>query len=351
MLGGGLAAIACALLSRYSSFLPTEISSCVGTLCLVILIESTYPTLQIRAQKMFLFKRLAAVDVVSTATYLGYIFLFLPNNRNFSTLIEARASEAIVRFLMTLICTNGLECISISIKAAHIEYFVRKFGKYTFPQCIFEAATSTLDLLLLSLFSTTRDLGLYERFQQILRISLSLSINLVDKVALADFARNQTESFALSKSLARFLTFTLLTGLSLLFSMSLLFEPVLNLVFGSDWAKNLSPLWLAGCSLVLLRPIVWLLNIFFQGTSHPKALLHSIVFGTILTVLFGLPLTMKWGAEGLLAAISLASLLTLLFQFHLLREQSLQLRAAALTDLTQLWAKMLTKMRTLRTRP
>ena len=147
------------------------------------------------------------------------------------------------------------------------------------------------------------ELGVYERTQQLLRIPLSLSINLVDRVAGAAYSRDQADPRLLRRSLLQFgflIIAGTLAGLVVLQAFLTIFaRPTL----GVGWTKAIAALLPWAIPFCVLRPLVWNCNIFFQATGRPLQLLLTLSIMTMVLLFAGWGFTSLWGDRGMLLAL------------------------------------------------
>jgi O-antigen/teichoic acid export membrane protein len=194
---------------------------------------------------------------------------------------------------------------------------IRYYGRFAFllaPQAWIEKLLGNLDVLLLKCFTTETDLGIYERTQQILRIPLSLSVNLVDRVASASYSQDQASIPLLQRSLVQFISVIALGTVTGLVAVQLFLWLFAGALLGAWWKNALSALWIWGIPFCLLRPIVWNFNIFFQATSRPRHLLLTLVGMAFVFLISGLVLTPLFSARGVFLSLGCSYFVVFLAQ-------------------------------------
>ena len=305
ILGGLAAAFFCFVGISVLHIGPSQLTDALPLLCLILLADAAFVTPVIMAQKSFRFRFLAVTDIISILGGLAYLFYALRAEATYVALIGARLVEAAIRGSI-LSVGGGWKCYVPAWTKELRDYFFIKFGRYTLPQCLLESVSGNLDTLFLGTLGTPYQLGLYERAQQFLRIPLSLSLNLVDKVALVGFSEAQNNATLLRKLFKRYLIGVGLTSLLLIIGLLVCYPFVFPMVVGLEWSDAMFPLFLFAIPMLVFRPITWLMNIFFQGIGHAKVLLQSLVVFCILNLLFGPPLVVFFKAEGMFLALGIA---------------------------------------------
>ncbi len=231
-------------------------------------------------------------------------------------LLFARLTESGVRGLLVAILETWKH-IGFVRERELTSYFLR-FARYGAPQAVVENAVTQIDGWLLTTFSTVTQLGLYDRMQQFSRIPLSLSINLLDRVALVSFSQHQAEPVQLRRLLRWFAGLSLGGAIAAVIGLTLGLPWFLEHGLGHGWMQ-LWPLWWAAIPMMVLRPTVWCLNIFMQGVGNARALFRFLLFGLIVLCVAGLVLVPKSGAAGMLLTQGLAHLLLLGYQLAVIR--------------------------------
>lgn len=229
-------------------------------LVVTLMAEAIQQTPQVLAQRAFRFRELAVIELTATGTWLTAILVGAFTFPNVMTLVAARTLETLVRG-GTLFYWRRTDLFQGQITPVVWKYFGR-FARFLGPQAWLENAFSNLDVLLLRQFVGDVELGVYDRTQQLLRIPLSLSINLVDRVAGAAYSRDQAAPQLLRRSILQFSVLIItgtLAGLAVLQAFLTIFAgPVL----GSGWANAIKKLLPWALPFCLLRPLVWNFNIF-----------------------------------------------------------------------------------------
>jgi O-antigen/teichoic acid export membrane protein len=278
-------------------------------LVITLLAESIQQTPQLLAQQAFRFRELAVIELTATGTWLVVILIGAFTFPNVTTLLIARALEALVRGI-ALVAWYPDGIFRGEITPAVWRYFGR-FVRVLGPQAWLENAFSNLDVLILRQFVGDAELGVYDRTQQLLRIPLSLSINLVDRVAGAAYSRDQADPWLLRRSVLQFSVLIIagtLAGLAALQTFLTIFaRPIL----GEGWATGIATLLPWALPFCLLRPLVWNFNICFQATGRPLQLLLALATMTTVLLFTGWGFTSLWGSRGMLLALG-ASYFTVL---------------------------------------
>ena len=300
------------VMARDCSWLADGIAQSAGWLALLVLLEGLTLTGTTMAQKRFRFRALAWVEVLSVGAWLAVLLLGDRKTPGYWLLLQARLAEVGLRAVLI----GALETwrhAGFTMESQVLHYYAR-FARYGVPQALVENGINHVDGLLLSAFSGVYELGLYERIQQFTRIPLSLSVNLIDKVALASYSRHQGEPSSLRRLLRIFTISTFFAALSVVGILTLILPWFLGRAVGADWAARLSPLWWAATPAMVLRPVVWCLAALFQGVGNVRVLFHFLLFGLLSLLSSELALVPRFGAMGVLLAQGVAHVLLLGYQ-------------------------------------
>lgn len=297
---------------------PPALQNATPLLCLITVLDGLAQTGVLVAQKTFRFRLVGGLTIAGTLTWLAVICIFAPRAEGLTTLLLAQAAESAVRLLVlmpTVIWRFVGWVNSPDLRA----YYFRKFAPAMMPQLLIQTLASRIDFVLLSSLGGLRELGIYERMLQYIRIPWSLSINLIDQVLTASYAKDQCDLPALRNTMrkARFFTGFAVGGALIAVSVAYCF--LLPWVVRGDWAAVILWHWWFAMPFVLLSPFVANLNMYFTGTGQPRFLLASTVMQAILDAAFGAWLAWHHGAAGMLVARGIT-------QAVLLRWQVLQVR-------------------------
>jgi len=290
----------------------SNLRTALPLLCLTVLIEGATMTALLVAQKRFEFRRMAIIEIAATASWL----LCVASGSRFypvaMTLIFARLMESLVRGV-SLLGWLYRDFIQGKITLEVAGYYGR-FARLLTPQGWIENLLGNVDVLLLNSFSTQTDLGVYDRTNQLVRIPLSTSINLVDRVAAAAYSRDQESISVLQRSILQFATLVVLGTIAGLVAVQLFVWFLAGPLLGTSWKNAVSSLWIWAIPYCLFRPLVWNFNLVFLSTSRPKHLLFTLL-GILLTLsIGGLILTPTLGSRGVFAAFGFSYFIMLAAQ-------------------------------------
>lgn len=290
----------------------SDLRPAIPLLALIVLIEGAYVTPMIIAQKRFEFRKMAIIEIAASATWLLCVGLGSRLYPVTMTLIFARMMESLVRGS----CLLGWlyrDLIQGEITREVRRYYGR-FARLLTPQAWVEALFGNLDVLLLKCFTTQTDLGIYERTQQVVRIPVSTSVNLVDRVASAAYSRDQDSPPLLQRSLVQFMSVIALGTVAGLGIVQLFLWFFAGPLLGTGWKNAVSSLWPWAIPFCVFRPIVWNFNQFFQATSRPRQLLYSLVGMLVVLSIVGLIVTPKLGSRGIFVALGCSYIITFVAQ-------------------------------------
>jgi O-antigen/teichoic acid export membrane protein len=276
------------------------------------LIEGAITTPMMIAQKRFEFRPLAIIEIAACATWLLCVGLGSKWYPGVMTLILARMMEGVVRCSFLLGWFH--RALIQGEITAEVRRYYRRFARLLTPQTWLEALFGNLDVLLLKVFATQTELGIYERTQQVARIPISTSVNLVDRVASAAYSREQDSPILLQRSVFQFMSLIAAGTIAGLGIVQLFLWFFAEFLLGSGWKNAVSSLWMWAMPFCLFRPIVWNFNVFFQATSRPRHLLCSLIGMLVVLSIVGLIFTPKLGSRGVFVALGFSYIITFVAQ-------------------------------------
>jgi polysaccharide transporter, PST family len=274
----------------------SDLRPAIPLLTLIILIEGAYMTPIIVATKRFEFRRMAIIEIAASAIWLLCVGLGSRWYPGAMTLIFARLMESLVRGSL-LLGWLYRDLIQGEITQDVRRYYGR-FARLLTPQAWVETLLGNLDVFLLKFFTTQTELGIYERTQTLVRIPVSTSVNLVDRVAGAAYSKDQESLPLLQQSLMQFIAVIALGTIAGLGAVQVFLGFFAGPLLGSDWKNAVSALWIWAIPFCVFRPLVWNFNLFFQATSRPKHVLFTLVGMLLVFVLTGLLFIPRLGSQG-----------------------------------------------------
>lgn len=294
-------------------WIPPELGSAAPLLALITFIEIVSQTGIVMAQKEFRFGMLARVEIGALAAWLVTLAFTVTRLEGFMSLLCAQLAEVVFRSGMVF-ALSGRRYLGSAHGPDLRRYYFAEFARHLVPQNILQAVAGRLDYLLLSIVSTREQLGIYERMLQYIRIPWSLSINLIDRVLLVSYSREQNNPAALRGTLRKS---TLLVGVAVscvtvVATLAVVFP--LKYFIGPEWADTILRHWWAALPFTLVTPFVWNLNIFCQGTGRAAQLLRNTLLLLIVTAIAGALAAPKFGAFGMLLAQGAAYSVLLAYQ-------------------------------------
>jgi O-antigen/teichoic acid export membrane protein len=283
-------------------------------LLFLITFEAITFTPMIVAQKKFSFGGLAIIEMLAVATWLLFTFLAALRYPVATALLAAKVGEAGVRGLILFGWQFRTLCEGKSSTRIWRYYF--RFAKILAPKAWIETLGANLDVFLLRIFTGNLEIGVYDRTSQLLRIPLSLSVNLVDAVAGASYSREQSSPHVLARTLGSFSLVVLAGAVAGTAIVQLFLSFLAGPLLGTGWKQSIEEIWPWAIPVAIFRPLFWNYNIFFQTTGRPKELLLTLTIGLFLFLCLGLILTPLLSVRGIFIAAAVANFLTLLFQMH-----------------------------------
>lgn len=265
-------------------------------LFLTVIIEAAAQTPQIISQKRFEFGRVAIVEITAVATWAVTVIIGALVLRNLVALIAARLAEASVRTAL-LVYWYHKDLTFAEITPEVRRYYFR-FARILGPLGWLEYFATNLDVLLLKASVSDNELGVYDRTQHLMRVPLSLSVNLVDRVAGSSYSRVQQSVSEMRRSMLQF-SILITAGIVIgLIAVQVFLSFFAAVTLGQSWRDSVGDLWWWAIPLGVLRPHVWNFNILFMNSGKPLHLLVSLLGLTACTFLVGLVLVPMLHARG-----------------------------------------------------
>ena len=320
-LNAGLGLFAAALLWAVLAAvpgIPDELRRAAPLLAGITLAEILTQTGLVMAQKAFRFRMLARVEIGALAVWLATLAASVTRIEGCMALFAAQFAEVAFRFAAVFIA-SGRRYLGWTGGNDLRRFYFSEFARHLIPQNILQTLAGRLDFLLLSFFSTREELGIYERMLQYIRIPWSLSINLIDRVLLVSYSREQDDPAALRQTLRKSTRLVAAAVIAVTVAATLAVAFVLKFFIGPEWARTILAHWWVALPFTLLTPFVWNLNIFCQGTGRAAQLLRNTAFLLIATAVAGLLAAPRHGALGMLLAQGAAYAALLLFQIKMVR--------------------------------
>ena len=290
-----------------------------------IFFETITCTPMIVAQKRFKFRGLALVEISAVTTWLVVTMIAAWRFPLAYALLAARVGETAVRGIVLFIWQFPSLWDGRPTRKIFRYYF--GFAKLLAPKSWIETFGGNLDVLLLRVFTNNVEIGIYDRTMQLLRIPLSLSVNLIDAVAGASYSREQNTPEVLDRTLRKFSLVVLLGAFLGVALVQIFLWFAAGPILGATWKQSIQSVWCWAIPFAILRPFFWNFNVFFQATGRPKELLLTIVLATILILVLGSIATPLLGVRGLVLALAGSTIISLFFQIRWVRRiQELSLR-------------------------
>jgi O-antigen/teichoic acid export membrane protein len=310
---GLLAAILVWSLFPFLTAIPSHVRLTAGILAALALVENLTQTGLIAAQKAFRFGLLARIEIIAVAVWLGTLIGCVSRCEGFIALLIAQLAEFSFR-LAAIMAASGWRCVGRATGGDLRSYYFGRFMRHLAPQTILQTIVGRLDYLLLTFLGTVTQLGIYERMLQFIRIPWSLSINLIDRVLLVSYSREQDDPSALRQTLRKSMLFiaVAVAAATLVATLAIVF--VLPYLVGTEWAHTILGHWWVALPFTLLTPLVWNLNIFCQGTGQAAQLFRGTFCLLVATLVAGLLAVPQYGARGMLVAQAVAYAALLVFQ-------------------------------------
>jgi teichuronic acid exporter len=300
--------------------IPAELRAYTWLLAVILFLGSLTLTNSFMLQKQFRFKVLGIVEIVSLLIWLATVCLLIGRTAGFLVLLCAQLAEGLCRCLL-LFAVAGLRFTGFSTGGDLHRYYFYQFARPVLPLIIVQGLWARTDYLLLSVLSTTTQLGTYERLTQFSRIPISLTINLCDKVLMHSYSHSQNDRLALgslvNKSMLLIIGGVILITAAVTIALLIFLRPLV----GAHWQPVIMKLWWFAIPTVLLTPILSNITLFFSGLGMQFQLLRNSFLNLVTDLIFGLLFVTAFGAAGMLIAKSISGVLSLGYQTYALRRR------------------------------
>ena len=299
---------------------PNELRQHIWLLAAIPLVDSLTSTNSLMLQKLFRFKVLGVAEIFSLFVWLVTICLTIGRAPGFLVLLLAQFAEGICRCLL-LFAIAGWQFTGVAAGKDLSHYYFYRFARPVIPLVVLQSLLARSDFLLLSVFSTTRELGTYERLGQFSRIPTSLTVNLCDKVLMHSYSHSQNDLPVLRSLVEKSMLLIMLGVILITSAVTIGLVIFLKPLVGADWARLIMNLWWFGIPVLLMTPILFNTTLFLSGLGMQVQLLRNSALNLLTDLVFGLPLVAAFGARGMLLAKSLSGACVLGYQAHVLHRK------------------------------
>jgi O-antigen/teichoic acid export membrane protein len=283
-----------------------------------IFFDALTSTPLIVAQKTFAFRELAIIEVSTISSWLLITVIAVWFYPSAVALLVAKVGETALRGI--LLFGWQYKAVTSGRPTAETYRYYFKFAKLLAPKTWIETFGGNLDVLLLRIFTNNFEIGVFERTMQLLRVPLSLSVNLIDAVAGASYSREQSDPILVRRSFRKFALVILAGSLFGALLVQIFLWLLAGLCFGASWKHSIQGIWVWAIPFAILRPFFWNYNLYFNATGQPARLLWSLSLATFLFMGLGLLAVPTLGVPGLFLALAGTNLVALLFQIHWARQ-------------------------------
>lgn len=288
---------------------------------LQILFDAITSTPMIVAHKKFAFKELAIIEILAISSWLLITISAVWFYPFVVALLTAKVGETAVRGGLLFRWQYSTVMNGRPTKETYKYYL--EFAKLLAPKAWIETFGANLDVLLLRIFTNNFEIGVFDRTMQLLRVPLSLSVNLIDAVAGASYSLEQADSVLVKRSLHRFMLVILAGSVFGVCLVQIFLWIFAGPLFGSSWKSSIDRIWPWAIPFALLRPFFWNYNLYFNATGRPGKLLSSLCLATFLFLALGAAAVPELGVRGLFLALACTNLIAFLFQIRWARQPKL----------------------------
>jgi O-antigen/teichoic acid export membrane protein len=279
-----------------------------------IFFDALSSTPMVVAHKQFAFKELAIIEISTVLCWLLITIAAVCLYPFAVALLIAKVGETTIRGTLLFLWQHRRIMDGKPTAATYRYYF--RFAKLLAPKAWVETFGGNLDVLLLRIFTNNFQIGVFDRTSQLLRVPLSLSVNLVDAVAGAAYSQEQGDPALVNRTLRKFGWLILGGSLFGVFLVQIFLWMLAGPLFGANWKHSIEGIWGWAIPFAILRPFFWNYNLYFNATSRPGLLLSSLCLATFLFLGLGLAAIPIFGVPGLFVALAGTNAVALLFQIR-----------------------------------
>ena len=262
----------------------------------------------VMCEKAFRFGLMSVASLSSVIVWVLTLVIGLSSGYDPSTVVLlAAALEMTTRGLIAFFPVGWRYTRPVWGKDIHA-YFINKFAKIRGPGLWLQGVGNNLDVYLLTKLSTTYQLGIYDRLTNFVRIPSSLSINLVDRVAVVSYSAEQSDPEQVQRSFKQFLKVVVILAGGAVVVSTIGMPFVLRVAVGEQWQKEIMALWYLAIPMMLFAPVMVKASLLLEGIGRVKRLLlgSAVTVGT--KAVTALALVPFYGARGMVGALSITAI-------------------------------------------
>jgi polysaccharide transporter, PST family len=316
-LGAGALVFASLLIPR---LIPDDLRGYIWLPAAILLLDSLTFTSSLMLQKHLRFKVLGIVEIFTLVVWLSTVCLTVGRFPGLLVLLSSAFAESLCRCFLLFIVT-GRRFVGFASGKDLWQYYLYTFARPVIPLVMLQNVLTRSDFLLLTLLSTTRDLGTYERLGQFSRIPISLTVNLCDKVLMHSYSHFQNDRSALQRLVKKSMLLITLGVVVITAVVTVMLFILLKFLVGPDWAAMVKNLWWFGVPVLVLTPILSNITLFLSGLGMQGQLLRNTALNLLTDLMFGIPLVVAFGARGMLLAKSISAMVSLGYQARVLYQR------------------------------
>ena len=283
--------------------------------CGILLVEAIFPHFLIRAQKSFRFKYTGVIDFCAVISWILVIVIGLFKQKGVELLLLARFVEAAVR-LVLLSAQYGWGNLKFCFDRDVFDYYKAPYFKNVPFRSVVDFLIVRMDILILSHFVSTSELGIYERVQYFIQISTSISVNLIDRVSMMSFSKMQKNKESLKLAFNTSLRYVISASLGATAMITIALPWGLDYFVSKEISKSLLTLWYFSAAIAIFKPVAMMIGFLLLGIGCSKILLEQNIWLLITMLLLLCLLVPLYGIYGASSAISLSYLMVVVIQMR-----------------------------------
>lgn len=289
----------------------------ISVMAIAFMISGFHNINTVLQQKELRYHRLALID--QTSIVLGFVFVVVAAYfyRSAWALVAAHLFTALVTVSLSYLVLPTRPRLAFDKTLAR-ELF--HYGKFVGGAGIVAFITLELDNLVIAKLLSMEALGFYAVAFMLANLPATQLAKVISGVMLPAYSKLQSDIPALRAAYQRTLSFVSLLTIPAAAGIGALAPQIIGVIYGERWmpaADILRILAVFGC----LRSIGVLSGYMYNAIGKPKISFYFTVIKLALISLLIYPLTVKYGASGAAAAVTLPSLLVFFLDFIVLKKR------------------------------
>ena len=194
------------------------------------------------------------------------------------------------------------------------------FGLMVFLRDLLRYATEHVDYLFVSMYLGTRQLGLYEKAFEIMKMPQKRLTRALNTVVFSAFSRIQDEPERVRMAFRKLVLTISVVSYPVLSGLAFIAPLLIPLALGDNWRPVVVPVQIM-CAAGILRSIDPFLNSVLTATGFVKMTVFRRAFEALMMTLATF-IGVRYGINGVAVSVVIVSFITMVFMMNLLKKVS-----------------------------